>query len=286
MISHPHFWFAIPVFNRIALTLSCLDSIRKQSYKDYVIVICDDGSTDNTTAILEEKYPEVRIIQGDGNLWWTGGTNECIRYILDHASPDDFIVTLNNDLELAEDYLQQMLHAVHTKPDSIFMSACYDIKNKGILIEPGRKMNWFIAKDIKINAEKYNARGLAEVTHAPGRGTVFSVEVFRKIGLFDFDKFPHYAADYDLTHRAKRAGYYIFINYDAKLYSHVEETGLTGFRKKKNLSGLLRYLSDIKSPACLRYRWRYAVKNCPPLLLPTFIIFDAIFIVGSYFKSR
>ena len=67
MIDYPQFWFAIPVFNRVELTLSCLESIRKQRYKNYVIVICDDGTTDNTAMILTEKYPEVRIIQGDDN---------------------------------------------------------------------------------------------------------------------------------------------------------------------------------------------------------------------------
>lgn len=280
------FWFAIPVHNRVGLTMQCLGSIRQQTYSRYEVVICDDGSTDNTSAILTDQYPEVKLLHGNGNLWWTGATNECIRYILNHAGPDDFVVTLNNDLELDEDYLQQMLHAIHTKSDSIFMSASYDIKNKNTLIEPGRRMNWLIAKAIKINPSKYNFTGLAEVTHAPGRGTVFPVEVFNKVGLFDFDKFPHYAADYDLTHRAKKSGYSIFINYDAKLYSHVEKTGLTGFRQKKNLSGLIGYLSNIKSPACLRYRWRYAINNCPPLFFPTFIILDAIFIIGSYFKSR
>jgi GT2 family glycosyltransferase len=286
VIDCPQFWFAIPVFNRIELTLSCLESIQSQSYKNYVVIICDDGSTDNSTEILTEKYPEVWIVKGDGNLWWTGATNECIRYILDRASADDFVVTLNNDLELADDYLREMVRAIHAKPDSIFMSASFDIANKQTMIEPGRRMNWFIAKDRKLDPKKYNSTGLAEVTHAPGRGTVFPIEVFKKVGLFDFEHFPQYAADYDLTHRATKSGYPIFINYDARLYSHVEETGLTAFRQGKSLSGLIGYLSDIKSPACLRYRWRYALKNCPKLLLPTFILLDAVFIVGSYFRSR
>ena len=286
MTIQPKFWFAIPVFNRIELTLSCVESLYRQEYKNFEIVICDDGSTDNTSTKLAECYPKVKLLHGDGNLWWTGATNECVRYILEHANSDDFIVTLNNDLEVAGDYLHQMLLAIEKMPGSIFMSASYDIKNRNKLIEPGSKMNWLIAKEIKLNAEKYGYAGLAEVTQAPGRGTVFPVGIFKTLGLFDYNKFPQYAADYDFTHRARRAGYNIYINYDAKLYSHIEETGLTSFRQKKSLFGLLRYLSDIKSPACLRYRWRYALNNCPLLLLPSYILFDALFIVGSYFKSR
>ena len=286
MTSDPKFWFAIPVHNRAGLTRSCLMSICKQSYENYSVVLCDDGSTDGTARLLEKEFPEVNVVKGNGDLWWTGATNECVRYALENAEPSDYLITLNNDLELAEDYLERMASTLKKRPDAILMSASYDIARPDVLVEPGERMDWIRAKAYKIDPKQYDFSGLAEVTHAPGRGTVFPLRVFRQIGLYDFEGLPHYAADYDLAHRARRAGYHIYINYDAKLYSHVDSTGSSAFRGGISLRKLYGYLTDIKSPACLKYRWRFARKNCPPMLLPTYIVLDAARVLGSYLIKR
>ena len=286
MTGEPIFWFAIPVHNRIEFTIRCLDSIRRQSFRHYRVVVCDDGSTDNTAEVLKNRFPHVTVVRGDGNLWWTGATNECLKYILENAGNGDFVVTLNNDLELAEDYLERMHAALSGQQDIILASASYAINNPVRLVEPGQRMSWLHAKEYALDPEKYDYSGLAEVTHASGRGTVFPVRVFKQIGLYDFEGLPHYAADYDLSHRARRAGYRIYMNYDARLYSHVDSTGSTAFRGAFSLSKLYGYLTDIKSPACLKYRWRFAWKNCPRMLLPSFILIDTARVVGSFLFKR
>ena len=281
-MSQPRFWFAIPVHNRIELTTRCLESIRSQSFRSFTVVVCNDGSTDDTAKILESRFPEVKVLQGDGNLWWTGATNECVKYMLENADSEDYIVTLNNDLELADDYLARMHEALSGQQDVILTSASYDINNPERLVEPGQRMSWLRAREYALNPEQYDYSGLAAVTHAPGRGTVFPVRVFKQVGLYDFEGLPHYAADYDLSMRSRRAGYRLYINYDAKLYSHVDSTGSKAFRGSLSLSKLYGYLTDIKSPACLKYRWRFSWKNCPPMLFPSFILLDTARVVGSF----
>ena len=65
-------YIVIPVFNRLKFTKDCLDSLRKQSYGEFKVIVVDDGSTDGTYQHLKENYPEVIVLQGDGNLWWAG----------------------------------------------------------------------------------------------------------------------------------------------------------------------------------------------------------------------
>lgn len=282
MKTDPRFWFAIPVHNRLELTRSCLESIRKQEYQNFRTVVCDDGSTDGTTTMLADEFPEVIVLNGNGNLWWTGATNECVRYIQEHADADDYLITLNNDLELSTNHLVMMARVLADKPEAILMSASYDIAQPDVLTEPGARMDWLRAKAYKLDPAQYNFSGLAEVTHAPGRGTVFPISVFARVGLFDFEALPHYSADFDLAHRARRAGYRIYINYDAKLYSHVDHTGSSTFKGDKSLGKLYGYFTNIKSPACLKYRWRFAWKNCPRHLLPSFIVLDTVRTLGSF----
>ena len=61
-------YIVIPVFNRKQFTKDCLDSLRKQTDKRFKVVVVDDGSTDGTSDMLKEEYPEVHILYGDGNL--------------------------------------------------------------------------------------------------------------------------------------------------------------------------------------------------------------------------
>ena len=73
-----------PVHNRKEITLQCLKSLSKinQEGLDVHIIVVDDGSTDGTSEAIESRYPEVEVIKGDGNLWYTEGTNVGVRAAL------------------------------------------------------------------------------------------------------------------------------------------------------------------------------------------------------------
>ena len=282
-------WVCIPVFNRVEYTLKCLASLQKQTYRDFCIVVCDHGSTDGTSEEIRNHYPDVIVLHESSKLWWTGAINRCVEYVLDVGDPKmDVVVTLNNDLEVDEDYLSALVSAAERYPNALITSAGYDIGTRQ-LVAPGLRQNWLTSKTSTIYAEEDRLQedtDLAEVTHAPGRGTLIPLQVFRVLGLFDEKHLPHYGADYDFTYRARRAGYRILISFRARVFSHVEATGMTVVRRDFSLNGLLRYLTDMKSPANLSVRWWLAVNNCPRLLLPSFLLLDFLFVVGSYFKHH
>jgi GT2 family glycosyltransferase len=269
------------------LTLKCLQSLSKQDHHDFSIVLCDDGSTDGTGSIIAERHPDVIIVNGDGNLWWTGATNRCIEYAIQHATdPSDCVVTLNNDLEVDNNYLSALANTSLKYPGALITSVGYDIKTRN-MVSPGFRQNWVLAKARPIDPLRDHLPGddtVAEVTHAAGRGTLIPLEVLNAVGLFDEKHLPHYGADFDLSYRAARAGHTILVCFQAPVYSHVEETGLTTIRKKFSPKGLYQYLTNMRSPANLVVHWWLAMNNCPKILLPTFLILNTMFIVGSYFR--
>lgn len=279
-------WICIPVHNRIEYTLKCLNSIRMQSLKKFKMVICDDGSTDGSKEKIRKLFPETKMLVGDGNLWWTGAINRCVEYVIEKARNEDVILTLNNDLEVPSNYLEQLIKIYKRYPGSIVSSSIYDIATNR-LYDPGHRHNWLTAKFLPIDQTKENFNGDREaalITHAPGRGTLISVEVFKKIGLYDEKHLPHYAADYDFTFRASKNGYRILIAFKAKVLSHVNETGLADIRKQFSIKGFVDYLTGRKSPANIRNRFWMAVNNCPQYWLPTYLIIDILRVTGSYFK--
>ena len=91
------FHVVIPVFNRIQLTTRCLESLLAQTDKGMDIIVIDDGSTDGTSEVIPERFPEVQIIAGDGTLWWSGAVNLGIQQALLSAAPEDYILLVNND---------------------------------------------------------------------------------------------------------------------------------------------------------------------------------------------
>ena len=112
---------------------------------------------------------------------------------------------------------------------------------------------------------------LHKVSHFPGRGLLIPSEVYRKIGLYDEKHFPHYAADYDFTHRAIRAGYKIYCNYDAKLFIYPEVSGDAENRKNKSLKNYFNHLFMLKGGGNLKVFFYYAIINCPPRYLILFL---------------
>ena len=62
------FHVLIPVFNRLQLTIRCLESLVAQTDQGTRIFLIDDGSTDGTAQVIREHFPEVQILHGDGSL--------------------------------------------------------------------------------------------------------------------------------------------------------------------------------------------------------------------------
>ncbi len=136
----------ITVYNRKDFTRQCLLSLRQQTFKEFKIVVVDDGSTDGTEEMLANEFPEVHVIKGDGNLWWTGAMNLGLEYVLKISNDDDYVLTLNNDLFVNSDYLEKIFNAEEKMLNSLIGSISVDAENKTKILDAGVKVNWLTAK--------------------------------------------------------------------------------------------------------------------------------------------
>lgn len=279
-------WICIPVFNRIKFTLKCLATLKAQSFQNFTVVICDHGSTDGTSAAILRAFSDIVVLNANSSLWWTGAINICVRYILEHANKTDMLLTLNNDTELPPDYLEQLVSCSEKYHNNIITSVIYDIKT-GEQFEIGYRQYWLLAKAKPVNFENHHVKNdndVIEISHASGRGTLFPISVFNKIGLFDEKHLPHYAADYDFTFKAVRAGFKIYVSKNCRVFSHVEATGLNAVLSRFSIKGFLDYFSGRRSPANLKTRFWYGWNNCPKRVLPIYMAIDFVRITGSYFR--
>lgn len=87
--------------NRRDKTLQCLAALVACQLPDGVelkIILVDDGSTDGTSDAVRERFPAVKLLSGDGSLFWNGGMRRAFAAALEERF-DDYL-WLNDDTVL------------------------------------------------------------------------------------------------------------------------------------------------------------------------------------------
>jgi GT2 family glycosyltransferase len=263
------------------LTRDCLHSLRQQTRRDFKVVVIDDGSTDGTSDMIQKEFPEVILLHGDGNLWWTAATNLGVQYAL--ARGAKYLMTVNDDTVLTYDFVEKMLYWAEREPDALIGAIALDHATRQI-VYGGEIIKWMSAGYRKLLdvLKPEDRHGLHEVTHLPGRGLLIPAGAFYEIGMFDAQHFPQGAADFDFTFRSIRAGYRAFCNYDAKLLIYPNTIGGVHNRRKKNLKNYFDHLFGIKGSGNLIHFVLYAIRNCPKHMLPLCLIIGLLRRIFGY----
>ena len=260
-------YIVIPVHNRKALTKDCLQSLQQQSDENFEIVVIDDGSTDGTGEMIRQQFPDVVLLQGDGNLWWVGAVNEGIRHVLDICNPDDYILLLNDDLIVPQNCISQFRKLASTFPNTLIGSVVVDINDRDIVAKGGVRINWITAKHHKLNQGKvlssFPEGFYVEVSFLTGRGVLIPSKVFRDVGLYK----AHYVqcGDPELTVRAAKAGYRLIVSYDAVVFSYPADKDHINSKTEYRLSDLATYFGDIRSHFHLRTKFWFAYDTASSL---------------------
>ena len=101
-------------FNRRDLTLRCLEALYAQQQSEprrLTTILVDDGSRDGTAAAVSERFPQVRVLAGKGNLYWNGGMRVAFGEALREGF--DYYVWLNDDTMLQPQALDVLLRTNH-----------------------------------------------------------------------------------------------------------------------------------------------------------------------------
>lgn len=86
---------------------------------DAETVVADNSSTDGSMQVMREMFPQVRTLQFDRNLGFTGGYNEAFRRLVTLAGEDapEYFVLINSDIEVSEGWLSPLVEWMDSHPD-------------------------------------------------------------------------------------------------------------------------------------------------------------------------
>lgn len=251
----PRVFAVIPTFNRREALGVCLDSLAVQTVP-VTVIVADAGSTDGTREALADR-PDVTLLPGTPDLWWTGLTNLGLTAVLTQGARGDFVLCLNDDTEVGPDYVERLLGAAGESARRLVGSVAVDAAAPDRIIDGGVSMNWLTAAMTKHNGGRLLAElpagHLERVNVLPGRGTLIPMAAFLDLGRFS-SRLPHYAADYEFANRCARAGYQLVVSYDARLLSRTDLTGLHRPRRVFSLTEAHAYFFTRRSSCNLRDR--------------------------------
>lgn len=241
-----------PVFNGLSYTKKCLDSlfsnhISKELNDRILVIIVDDGSTDGTFDWLTKHYPQVYVLKGTGNLWWSGGINMAVKYAINQLNVD-YVLWWNNDIFADSDYFKNLMsHLNINNPKTIIGSKIYHAHDKELIWSMGGLFDAKTGQKSLIGTaqpdnSEYSIK--TECDWLPGMGTITHSSVYDQVGWLDEKKFPQYHGDSDFTFRAKKMGYNIVVFPDLKIYNDTRHSGL---RHNDSFKKLIASLFTIRS---------------------------------------
>ena len=260
----------VPVFNRVNDTINCITKLKSLTDEqiNIDIILVDDGSTDGTSSLVSSRFADIKILLGDGNLWWTGGVNKGLKYINKNIECD-YILLLNNDTNFNKHTLQNLINVLHTRSIKTVCSSTVIDEESGKIYNMGQKFSGFFKELKPIYKGDDISEHKNEIVKCDSIGTRFVLmpkRIINDVGLFDEKHFPHGYSDFDYFIRSNKKNYQILTIADSIIYTTQNRNY---FNYQIITSSLLKHLSsffDIKSGNNLRLLFYNSTMHRPLII--------------------
>jgi len=262
-------------WNRPQDTLKCIRSLELSDYPSFTTVVVDNGSADNSIALLKQ-VARIVLIEAGNNLGFTGGNNLGIKYALEKNT--DFVLLLNNDTLIASDALSKMV-AVAESDKNI------GIVTPKILFHPRHDLIWaagtkYYGWCMTSRLTGYKEKDIGQhnrerdIAWATGCAMLIKKEVLNNIGLLN-DKIFAVGEDLDYGMRAIKHGDQIRYvpgavvwhkesassgGHDAPQYVYYQTRNLVIFQR--HWAGNLFHLAIAQAVAILHFGKRIFLLSC------------------------
>ena len=195
----------IPVYNGERFLRESLESVFAQTFHDYEVVCVDDGSTDDSHALLQQYGARVRVIQ-QANAGQSAARNEGVQ-----QATGAFVAFLDQDDRWYPSKLAQQVAVLNAEPDVVLVHCNYDrVDGDGRVLVAGAAL-----------VERASALA-SQLGRLIGEALVFPSamlvrrDVFQLVGGFD----PELRGfeDFDLIARLKQQGRFVLLNESGMAY--------------------------------------------------------------------
>ena len=204
----PQIAVLLTCFNRKANTLAALNSLFKahdlvKNTIDITVYLTDDNSTDGTGESIRKDFPQIKILEGNGELYWAGGMRKAWKLALKNNY--DSYLLLNDDTEVFENLFEE-LNSVHEysinkyQRSGIYIGSTLNPKTNKISYGGSVYTSTLLSKFELVAPNQIEPQncdlGAANIM-------LVSKEIVGEIGIIE-ECYVHSFADWDYTLKAKK----------------------------------------------------------------------------------
>lgn len=200
------------------------------------VYVADNASTDDSVAFVQQHYPDVKIIQNNGNYGYAKGYNDALREV-----EEDIYALVNSDVEVTEGWLLPVIDLFDADAETaIIQPKILDYKSKAHFEYAGAAGGFIdrlgypfcrgrIFNTLEEDKGQYDDN--SEIFWASGACFFIRKDVYRELGGFDEDFFAH-QEEIDLCWRAFNHNYKARFCYQSVIY-HVGGATLQNTNPRK-----------------------------------------------------
>ena len=257
---HPKVYIIILNWNGLEDTLECLESVFELSYPKFEVLVVDNGSTDDSVAVIRKAYRGVILIENKENLGYTGGNNIGMRYALNNGA--DYVWLLNNDTVVEIDTLSKLVDRGESSPEIGLISPIiyyYDEPHK--IQSLGSYVDWKSFEFFTIKSrEQLSNEIVRKDMFLWGTALLIKRSVIDSVGYLS-EKYFAYQEDAEYSIRAAKSGYRNVIENRARVYhKNSRSTGsqtslIQVFLRVRN--SYFFWMGNLKGFRKLSYFWKF-----------------------------
>jgi GT2 family glycosyltransferase len=219
-------------YNVKDLLKKCLESIFSfQKDLSFEVVVIDNDSEDQSTKMLRDEFPQVKLMENRRNLGFSGACNQGIR-----RSRGRYVLLLNPDTEFTEGGITEMVEYMDADrqvgicgprmmdPQGRVLFSCRSFPSYLTAISSGQSLlnrllphnplsRRYLLKDLNRSEKK-------EVDWVSGSCLLTRRELFERIGLLD-ELFFMYVEDVDFCYRARQMGFGVYYFPSVAVIHHI-----------------------------------------------------------------
>lgn len=201
---------------------TCLSSLEKQVFREFEVLLVDNGSEDGSVDLVRSRFPWVaEIIENRENLGFGVANNQAIV-----RARGRYVVLLNNDTEVEPGWLGSLVAAAEADPQvGMCASKILNFDSRDVIDNTGH----LIFRDglnrgrgrLEVDRGQYD--GFREALFPSGCAALYRKAMFDAVGLFD-DTFFAYGDDTDIGLRGRLDGWKCVFVPGARVYHRYSAT--------------------------------------------------------------
>jgi len=278
-------------YNSVVFIEACIESILGQDYRNFEVIVVDNGSKDSALSLIKRDYPSVKIIWNKENLGACIARNKGV-----DASKGEWILTLDCDVILEKDFLGKIMKAAEAseKNTGMFQAKILQMDKKaiyscGIDLSKLRRFHDIgrgRADDGRFDKVKY-------VFGACSAAALYRKQMLEdvkeKTGYFD-ERFFFLVEDVDLAWRAQKKGWKAEFCPEAVCY-HAGNSSGSGRKMRQYLCFRNRYFlilknDDMNIPKNIAIALLYDLPRLGYLMLTNKHIWKALTEIKAFFGGK